>query len=60
MLDPKFRRPSTDIDRIDINDPVMARIWAKAFGISKEQLEVAVLAAGTDAAKVRRHLSPDP
>ena len=46
-----------DNDRINIHDSGEMRVWIKAFGISKEKLEAAVLAAGTDAVKVRLHLS---
>ena len=44
-------------DHINIHDPGEMRVWIKAFGISREKLEAAVLAAGTDAVKVRLHLS---
>jgi Protein of unknown function (DUF3606) len=44
-------------DRIDIHDLTEMRIWVKAFGISEEKLVAAVAVAGTDAAKVRLHLS---
>ena len=46
-----------DNDQINIHDSGEMRVWIKAFGISKEKLEAAVLAAGTDAVKVRLHLS---
>jgi hypothetical protein len=46
-----------DNDQINIHDAVEMRVWIKAFGISREKLEEAVLAAGTDAVKVRLHLS---
>ncbi len=44
-------------ERIDIHDSNGMRMWVKAFGISREKLEAAVLVAGTDALKVRLHLS---
>jgi Protein of unknown function (DUF3606) len=54
----KFPRQAAPVnDQINIHDPGEMRVWIKAFGISKEQLEAAVLAAGTDAVKVRLHLS---
>jgi hypothetical protein len=46
-----------DNDQINIHDSGEMRVWIKAFGISREKLEAAVLAAGTDAVKVRLHLS---
>jgi hypothetical protein len=54
----KFPQGSTpDNDKINIDDPNEMRVWIKAFGISREKLEAAVLAAGTDAVKVRLYLS---
>jgi hypothetical protein len=54
----KFPRDAApDNDQINIHDSNEMRVWIKAFGISKEKLEAAVLAAGTDAVKVRLHLS---
>ena len=44
-------------DQINIHDDGEMRVWIKAFGISREKLEAAVLIAGTDALKVRLHLS---
>jgi hypothetical protein len=46
-----------DNDQINIHDSGEMRVWVKAFGISRERLEAAVLAAGTDALKVRLYLS---
>jgi Protein of unknown function (DUF3606) len=51
------QKAPADNDRINIHDPNEMRVWIKAFGISKEELEAAVLAAGTDALKVRLYLS---
>ena len=48
---------ASQTDRIDIHDLTEMRIWVKAFGIPEEQLLAAVAVAGTDAAKVRLHLS---
>jgi Protein of unknown function (DUF3606) len=54
----KFPKEAPPVnDQINIHDPGEMRVWIRAFGISKEQLEAAVLAAGTDAVKVRLHLS---
>ena len=56
MSDDKSKRGSPDSDRIDINDPDEVRNWTKALGVTKEELEAAVRAAGTQASKVREHL----
>jgi hypothetical protein len=49
--------PAADNDKINVHDANEMRVWIKAFGISREKLEAAVLAAGTDAVKVRLYLS---
>jgi hypothetical protein len=49
---------ASDNDQINIHDANEMRVWIKAFGISKEELEAAVRSAGTTSAvKVRLHLS---
>jgi hypothetical protein len=55
-MDDKSNRGSPDRDRIDINDPDEVRNWTKSLGVSKEELERAVKAAGPVAEKVRQHL----
>jgi hypothetical protein len=58
MANNKFPPGTTaDNDKINVQDPNEMRVWIKAFGISREKLEAAVLAAGTDAVKVRLYLS---
>ena len=58
MANNKFPQgAAADNDKINIDDPNEMRVWIKAFGISREKLEAAVLAAGTDAVKVRLYLS---
>ena len=58
MANNKFPQGATaDNDKINIHDSNEMRVWIKAFGISREKLEEAVLAAGTDAVKVRLYLS---
>jgi Protein of unknown function (DUF3606) len=58
MANNKFpQKAASDNDQINIHDSNEMRIWIKAFGISKEKLEAAVLVAGTDAVKVRLHLA---
>jgi hypothetical protein len=54
------RKAVSENEQINIHDSGQMRVWIKAFGISKEELEAAVLAAGTDAVKVRLHLSKQP
>jgi hypothetical protein len=56
MSDDKQNRGSPDRDRIDMSDPDEVRNWTKSFGVSKEELEGAVQAAGNSADKVRKHL----
>jgi hypothetical protein len=56
MSDDKAKRGSPDRDRIDMNDPDEVRNWTKSLGVSREQLEEAVRAVGSTAAKVREHL----
>lgn len=48
---------TADNDKINVHDSNEMRVWIKAFGISREELEAAVQAAGTDAVKVRLYLS---
>jgi hypothetical protein len=58
MANNKFQRGAAPDDgQINVNDPNEMRMWIKAFGVSKEQLEAAVLTAGPDALKVRLQLS---
>ena len=58
MSDNKSNSGSPDRDRIDLNDPDEVRNWTKSLGVSKEELEKAVRAAGSDRAeKVREHLN---
>ena len=56
MSDDKSKRGNPDRSRIDINDPDEVRNWTKSLGVSKEELERAVKAAGPLADKVRAHL----
>lgn len=57
MSDNKSNRGAPDRDRIDLNDPDEVHNWTKSLGVSKEELEEAVRAAGSDRAdKVREHL----
>jgi hypothetical protein len=56
MADDKSNRGSPDRDRIDLSDADEVRNWTQALGVSKEELESAVRAAGNSAARVREHL----
>lgn len=56
MSDDKSARGSPDRDRIDIHDPDEVRNWTQSLGVSKEDLERAVRAAGDRADKVREYL----
>jgi hypothetical protein len=56
MSDDRSNRGSPDRDRIDINDPDEVRNWTKSLGVSREELERAVQAAGDRADKVREFL----
>jgi len=56
MSDDKGKRGSPDRDRIDMNDEDEVRNWTKSLGISREELQRAVQAAGNQADKVREFL----
>ena len=56
MSDDKSNRSSPDNKMIDLSDPDEVRNWTKSLGVSKEELERAVQAAGRSAEKVREHL----
>jgi hypothetical protein len=53
--DPTKKRPQ-DSSRISLSERWEVDYWTKELGISKEQLEAAVRAAGNSAAAVRQHL----
>ena len=52
----KASPPASDLDRIDVDNPQQAQIWANSIGVSVEQLKQAVDAVGDDARDVRRFL----
>ena len=56
MSDDKGKRGSPDRDRIDMNDEDEVRNWTKSLGISRDELQRAVQAAGNQADKVREFL----
>jgi hypothetical protein len=43
-------------DRVDLSDAAAVVRWCEHFGITREQLEEAVKAAGDDPSAVREHL----
>ncbi len=56
MSDDRSKRGSPDRDRIDMNDPDEVRNWTESLGVSSEELQRAVQAAGDRADKVREYL----
>jgi hypothetical protein len=56
MSDAKGNRGSPDRDRIDLKDEDEVRNWTQSLGVSKDELQRAVQAAGTNAEKVREWL----
>jgi hypothetical protein len=53
--DPAKKRPQ-DSSRISLSERWEVDYWTKELGVSKEQLEAAVRAAGNSASAVRQHL----
>ena len=56
MSDDRTNRGSPDRDRIDMSDPDEVRNWTESLGVSREELQRAVQAAGDRADKVREYL----
>ena len=56
MSDDRTNRGSPDRDRIDMNDPDEVRNWTQSLGVSREELQRAVQAAGDRADRVREYL----
>lgn len=56
MSDNLDQRGPQDRSRINLNEPWEVTYWAKELGISKEELERAVKAAGPSVAAVRQML----
>jgi len=56
MSDNKSNRGAPDRDRIDMSDEDEVRNWTKSLGVSKDELQRAVQAAGDRADKVREYL----
>ncbi|HEL3169098.1 DUF3606 domain-containing protein [Stenotrophomonas maltophilia] len=56
MSDDKKNTGSPDRDRINVNEDYELQYWAKALGVSADELRAAVKAVGPTAAAVRKHL----
>jgi hypothetical protein len=56
MTDDPARSSGQDRGRIDINNHHEVRDWAARFGVTKEQLKIAVGAVGDRVDEVERHL----
>jgi hypothetical protein len=56
MSDNLNNRGPQDRAHINVNETWEVTYWTKELGVSKEELEKAVKAAGTQATAVRRHL----
>ncbi|MFH5927533.1 DUF3606 domain-containing protein [Roseomonas xinghualingensis] len=56
MADDKTKTGGQDRLRINLHEDYELRDWAKRFGVSVEELRVAVKAAGPMAGEVARHL----
>ena len=56
MSDNKSNRGAPDRDRIDMSDEDEVLNWTKSLGVSKDELQRAVQAAGDRADKVREYL----
>jgi hypothetical protein len=56
MPDDTNKRGPQDATRINIHEEHEVRYWTETLGVTKEQLQAAVKAAGVSADAVRRHL----
>jgi len=56
MSDDKNKRGEADRSRISLSEDYEVRYWAERFGVSKEQLAVAVNKVGNSADAVRKML----
>jgi hypothetical protein len=48
--------PDVPAERIELQDPFAAQVWAKKFNVSPEQLREAIEAVGDQAPNVEMHL----
>lgn len=56
MADDKSKSGGQDRSRISLSEDYEVRDWAKKFGVSAEELKLAVRAVGNDAQAVQAHL----
>jgi hypothetical protein len=56
MADDKTKPGGQDRTRINVHEDYELRDWSKKFGVTPEQLKVAVKAVGTNADAVEKHL----
>lgn len=56
MSDNLQNRGPQDRSRINVNEEWEVAYWTKELGLSKEELEAAVKAAGPSVSAVRQHL----
>lgn len=56
MSDDLQNRGPQDRSRINVNEEWEVAYWTKELGLSKEELEAAVKAAGPSVSAVRQHL----
>jgi len=56
MADNLKDRGAQDCSRINLHEDHEVRYWTEALGVSREELERAVKAAGSSADAVRQHL----
>jgi hypothetical protein len=50
-------KPLKDPERVDMSDPDEIRAWTRTFGVTEEDLQRAVEAAGNSALNLREHFS---
>ncbi|WP_143822244.1 DUF3606 domain-containing protein [Mucilaginibacter pedocola] len=56
-MDDKTKAGSPDSKFINVNEDYEVAYWTKELGVSREELEAAVSAAGTSVSAVRDHLN---
>lgn len=56
-MDDKTKTGSPDSKFINVNEDYEVAYWTKELGVSKEELEAAVSAAGTSVSAVREYLN---
>lgn len=56
MVYPPHTSPSTQPQRINLNDKASTQAWTLALGVSHEQLRRAIAAVGDTAADVKGYL----